>query len=273
MVLGDYIPEFSDVVWPRINIAQNIGDLGETFDPGAIVLGKQSLLFSPPIISKEGVVTKPALPPITIVVLGFRPTKFCEKTDWGFQGLIVNTEAEVRAAGGTLDYKEWELKKASGMKRFEPLADAFVAIERPDHLKDDDTVFVFPADGKKYALALWALRGSSYTVAAKAVFFTQRKIGALRSGYPTMSFSCTTRLKEFGAKKSAWVPICVGKEKSSPAFLNFVADILGAPATALPSPTVAPELPAPAAAAPSTPAATNAADVKSSSPVLVTTGQ
>jgi hypothetical protein len=78
-------------------------------------------------------------------------------------------------------------KKKSGIKRFEPLADAMVAIRRPADIKDDDTTFVYEVEGHKYALALWSMKGVVYTAGAKKVFFTARKIGALRGGYPTYS--------------------------------------------------------------------------------------
>jgi hypothetical protein len=227
-VLGDHIPDFADIILPRINIAQGIGALKDTFTPGSVVLGRQTSLFCPPDVDvATGNVKRASTPPTTLTVLGFRPTRFCEKVQGGVRGLIVASEDEVRANGGTLDYKEWKLKEASGMKRFDPLADALVLIERPASVADDDTVFVFDVEGKKYALALWGLRGVSYTAAAKGVFFTHRVTGCLRGGYPTHAYDVTTRLNAYPGNKSAWVPVCVPKGKNSAAFLDFVRQILG----------------------------------------------
>ena len=194
-LLGDKIPSFDEIILPRVNLVQNTGKLKDAFEPGSVVLGQQMVLFCPPDIDMTtGNVRRAATPPATITVLGFRPTRFCEKVEGGARGLIVSSEEQVRAAGGTLDYNEWKLKKAQGMKRFETLADAVVLIERPESAKDDDTVFIFPADGKKYALALWGMRGTSYTHAAKKVFFTQRATGCLRiGGYPSFAFSVSAR--------------------------------------------------------------------------------
>src|SRR4051812_4947429 len=48
LVLGDKLPDFSEIILPRINIVQNIGKLKDVFDPGSIVLGQQVILFTPP---------------------------------------------------------------------------------------------------------------------------------------------------------------------------------------------------------------------------------
>lgn len=232
LLLGDKLPDFSEIILPRINLAQNIGKLKDSFPPGSVVLGQQVLLFCPPDIdTATGNVRRAATLPVTLTVLGFRPTRYCEKTQGGVRGLIVNSEDQVRANGGTLDYKEWQLKQASGMKRFEPMADALVLVERPEASKDDDTVFIFPANGKKYAVALWAMRGVSYTAAAKRVFFTQRALGTLRGGYPTHSYYISSRLENYPNGNTAWVPVCVVREKNNEEFLTLARAILSGSVT------------------------------------------
>lgn len=228
LVLGDKIPEFKDIILPRLNIVQGTGELKDSFPQGAVVFGQSLVLFAPPIVNaKTATVERPGTPPVIITVLGFRPTRFSEKVSGGVRGIIVNTEEEVTAAGGTLNYKEWDAKKSSGMKRFEHLADALVVIERPDAVADDDTVFIYPCDGKKYALALWALKGTAYTAAAKGVFFTARAVGCLRSGYPTYSFALSTRTQSRDGN-TWYVPVCLPRTKSSAEFLAFAASILTA---------------------------------------------
>lgn len=231
IVLGDNIPDFKDIILPRINIVQGIGQLKDVFPIGAIVFGQNTVLFTPPVVDgKTGNVKQAATPPVLLTVLGFRPTRFAEKVQGGVRGMLVNTEDEVRAAGGTLDYKEWNLKKAAGMKRFEPLAEALVAIERPAHVADDETVFVYPVvDGdktRKFALALWAMKGTSYTAAAKRVFFTNRAVGCLRKGYPTRSFNMTTVYETFDNGNGAWIPVCLPAAESTPGFMEFARAIL-----------------------------------------------
>jgi hypothetical protein len=238
LLLGDYVPDFSDIMLPRVNLVQGIGKLKDTFIPGSVILGQQTPLYVPADVDvSTGNVRRAATPPVGITVLGFRPTRFVEKVEGGARGLIVNSEDEVRRNGGTLDYQEWKLKKASGMKRFEALADAVVLIERPEQIKDDGTVFVFDCEGKKYAFAMFALKGTLYTAAAKKVFFTHRSIGCLREGgYPSFHYYLTTKLENWPGGNSSWIPICVSGTKSSPAFLDFVAGLIGGtPAPAAPA--------------------------------------
>lgn len=227
LILGDKIPDFGEIMMPRLNIAQSIGELGKSFDIGSIVFDQRIVLFNPPIVdAAAGKVVKEGLPPVGFVCLGFRPTRYVEKVKGGGRGLIVNTEDEVRANGGTLDYKEHQLKEKDGMKRFEPMAEALIAIERPAHLADDDTLFVYPVDGKKYALAFWAIKGTAYTAACKKVLFMQRAIGCLNRGYPTFSFALSTRWSKFDNGNGAWVPVLIPQKASSPEFLAWVANVL-----------------------------------------------
>lgn len=225
-VTGDFLPGFKDIILPRINIVQGSGKLKDSFPMGAIVYDQKLELFTLPIVDKvTGNIKVAGLPPINITILGFRPTRFVEKIQGGERGLIVNTEAAVREAGGTLDYGEWKLKAASGMKRFETLAEAFVIIKRPAHVADDDSVFTFVIGDAKYTMAVWGMKGTSYTHAAKRVFFTARKMGILSKGYPSWNYNITTRIETF-AGNTYFVPVCLPGARSTPEMLAFVGNIL-----------------------------------------------
>lgn len=241
---GDFIPGFQDVILKRLNIVQGVGQLKDVHPQGALVYGQQTVLFVPPKIDLQtGNIREKGLPPVEITVLGFRlypvvingktfkqPYRFVEKVAGGDRGAICNSEEEVRKLGGTTDYNEWNLKKDQGMKRFEHMAEAFCIIKRPAHLEADQATFTFDIAGDKYALALWAMKGSAYTAAAKAVFFTERNMGCLHAaGYPSWSFAVSTRSKVF-AGNTFYVPVCVPNKPSSPAFLAFVKDLLNPPA-------------------------------------------
>jgi hypothetical protein len=223
----DRIPTSSEIIWPRLNIAQAIGDLGKTFPIGSIIHNQQTVLFEPTIVDpKTSKTVKVGTAPIRVVCLGFLPTRYVEKVvGGGGRGSIVTTEQAVRDAGGTLDYSEWNLKKEAGMKRFEILEEGLMAIERPEHMKNDDTVFVFPVEGKNYALALYGMKGTAYTAAAKGVFFTLRASGCLRDGYPTRVFAMSTRWKDFPNGNGAWVPVMLAQEATTPAFRNWVKEV------------------------------------------------
>jgi hypothetical protein len=225
--IGDFIPEFKDIILPRLNIVQNIGELTKSFPSGTIVHNQSLAIYrATKFDQKTNRTIEEGTKPLIVTVLGFRPTRFIEKVQGGGRGLLVNTEEEVMKSGGTLDYNEWKLKEKDGMKRFEPMVDGLFVVQRPDHCADDDTVFIYNVDGKKHALALWSLKGVVYTVACKSVWFAHRQLGCLKSGYPAFSYNVSTRLKPFGGTNTAWVPVPIPTQKSTPAMLDFAKSIL-----------------------------------------------
>lgn len=232
ILLGDRLPSFAQVILPRLNIVQGIGQLKDTFTPGELVFNQSTVLYTAPKVDpKTGNIIQAGTPPINIYVIGIISERFSEKVEGGFGGMIVDSEEAVRASGGTLDYKEWTLKKASGMKRFENLVDILILIEKPERVKDDDTVFNFAVEGKKYALGAWALKGSAYTEAMKRVFFYNRLAGVLKAGgYPSYQFVVSTRLKPFQGGNSAWIPVCSPTVKTSETLLKFIYELAGSPA-------------------------------------------
>lgn len=226
-VSRDDLPGFRDVMFPRVNIVQNLGDLKDTFSPGEVVFGKQTVLFTPPSINgSTGNVSKQGTKPAIVQFLGITQKRFGEIVEGGMGGIIVETEEQVRASGGTLDYKEWDLKKSAGMKRFGPMIEFLVVIQRPEHCADDDTVFNFVVGDCKYALGLWSLQKTSYTEGYKGALAFQRRAGVLKDGYPTFSFALSTREKPYPGKKLAWVPVLIPAVKATPDFLEFANNII-----------------------------------------------
>ncbi len=233
LVLGDRLPAFKDVILPRLNLVANTGSLKDEygFTPGSWVFEKRVTLFTPQGVNRStGNVERPATPPLNLTIVGIVAEKFAEKLEGGAMGgITVNSEDEVRAAGGTLDFKEWDLKKSSGMRRFENVIDFLVLLKRPESIADDDTVFGYNIDGAKYTLALWTLRGAGYTAAVKRVFNLARLTGCLQTGYFSWSYSITSREDRNKFKPSSapyWVPVCVPAVKSSDAILAFVRKLV-----------------------------------------------
>ena len=230
-VVNDWLPTFNDIILERLNISANIGKLKESFPPGSIVYGRHTALYVPADIDlATGTVKRPATKPVILTVLGFQRPKFIEKTTGGVRGMTVRTEEEVTQVGGTLDYQEFELKKKDGMKLFQILATAMVAIRRPDHIADDGKIFNFDVEGSKYTLAFWGMKGSAYTAACKRVFNPDRLKGCLLPGWATFSYTVSTRLDKWEGGKEAYVPVCAPLEKNTPAFLEFVGRIIPQPA-------------------------------------------
>lgn len=224
--VGDELPGFKDVILPRLNFVHDIGELKDQFIPGSIVFNKATVLFVPPDIDVQtGNVKRKATPPVIIYVLGIVSKKFAEILEKGFGGSIADTEAEVRAQGGTLDYKEWDLKKKDGMRRFGPLVDILIAVQQPEG-NTDTAVFSFPVGKLNYALAIWSLQKTAYTEAMKSVFNYHRVAGCLQGGYFTHSFALSTRIKKYRNGNQSWVPLVVPVAKASEEFIAFVHKIV-----------------------------------------------
>lgn len=213
---------FDDIRLPRLNIVQKVGDLSNIFTPGEIVLNQSAVIHEPAEPAKN----KAGHKPLIITVLGFKKKQFAEKVTGGEMGLLVNSEVEVVAKGGTLDYKEWQ--QSNGVKKyFQRLATALLLVQKPEHYQDtDDLMFPYECEGRKYALALYSMKGTAYTNAAKHIF-TARKIGHLRPGYPVQAWNLTTKLEKFG-ENYAHVPVIKPGPKNGEVFLTFVKDVLGA---------------------------------------------
>jgi hypothetical protein len=221
---------FEDVILPRINIVQKVGDLSNIFGGGEVVLNQQVVIHTPADVAKKVVGT----PPINITILGFRRRQFTEKVGGGKMGLLANNEQEVVKHGGTLDYNEWQasLKPENGIKPlryFQRLATAVLLIERPDFMAETDSdhiLFPYEFQGRFYALALWGMKGIAYTGAAK-VIFTARKLGHLRQGYIKQAYTLTSKLESYG-ENYAYKPVLGIGARTSPEFEQFIrAEILG----------------------------------------------
>lgn len=209
---------FEDLILPRINVVQGVGDLSTIFNPGEIVLN-QSLVVHVPANPLKKITGHP---PLSFTVIGFKRRQFVEKTVGGAMGNLVNSEAEVVKAGGTLDYNE---AKATGKPLYQRLATALILVEKPAHIPDDER-FLFPhtCEGRWYVLALWSLKGTGYTNAAKPIY-TARKLGHLKSGYPAQAWFLTTKLQEYSGN-FAHIPVLTAGAKNTPAFAEFVKEVL-----------------------------------------------
>lgn len=225
--------KFEDIYLPKVNLVHNVGDLMKIFSPGEIVLNGTYVIHTPTHQNRKG------SDPLKITIIGFKRKQYVEKItskqgEEREKGLLVNSEAEVEAAGGTLNYAVWkqnvDARKTNpalpAIKRFETLATALILIERPAHLTDS-LQFPYEFEGKFYALALWGMKGTAFTNAAKH-FYTARKIGFLKTGYVSRAWNLTTKLEDFGANVS-WIPVVEPcKEPNSEPFIAFVKEVIGA---------------------------------------------
>lgn len=208
-----------DIVVPRFNIVQKVGDLSTQYPGG-------TLLYDTKLVLAVGGNAQELSAPIRVLVLGFQPTKFVEKLEGGAKGNTFNTEAEVAAAGGTLDYSEAE---ATDKQLYLRLATAMLLIEQPvgpNGTPLEASNFPLEFNGKNYGLALYSMKGTSYTNAAKH-FKSARKIGVLRNtGYRGCWWTLQSQLKKFGSNY-AYIPVVKPADTTSPEFRAWTKEVLG----------------------------------------------
>lgn len=193
-----------DIILPRVNIVQKTGELSNLFAPGTILLDKEI-----PIGNEEV--------PARIVVVGFRPIQYVERVEnTTILGRMCDTPEEVEQMGGTID---WNIHNTTGQPIFQKMATAMVVVARPDGCEDTDH-FPHELEGQHFQVAMWSLKGTGFTHAAKPIF-TARRFGALKGGYISRWISVTTLLKQYN-KNFAYVPIVkIGDE--TPGYLRDLA--------------------------------------------------
>jgi len=197
-----------------LNIVQKVGDLSNVYPPGSIVLGAQLVLSPAPV-------NMAISSPIRIVVIGLQPTTFAEKLEGGARGNYFRTEKEVVDNGGTLD---WNESQATDKQLYQRVSIGLVAVEKPDGI--DAAMFPHTFGGKQYSLALYTMKGTAYTNAARHIK-SARKIGHLReTGLRHGTWLFASQLKKFGSN-FAYIPVLKPAENTSEAFRKELTDLLG----------------------------------------------
>jgi hypothetical protein len=212
-----------DIIIPPMHLVQKVGDLSNQYTPGVIVLNKSFVLHTPAAAATQTTPAIPASAPVRLIVVGFKPTRFCQKTEDG-RGEIYDSEEEVNENGGTLDYAEHENTQKP---LFQRLATALIFIEG----NDKSPLGLFPHDyeGKRWAIALWSMKSTGYNHGAKHIF-TAKKMGALRKGYRTGLWELTTDLRPYTIKgKQVWVhvPKLTLVDAVKPEWIAWSKDLLG----------------------------------------------
>jgi hypothetical protein len=224
---GDYVPQFIDIQFPRVNIVQKVGDLSNIYPHGAVLFAQKQLIFELPVKDQKQVIVKPGTAPVEMVVVGLKPKRFMEQIAYGSEerALVVNSEDEVTKAGGTCSYEEWQLKEDEGMRLFLPTVDSFLGIRKPDHIEDPNhTLFPYKVGEQWWALSMWMFKKTSYTHGAKKIF-TARATGCLMNGLNTHTWALSTALKQRG-KNFYFIPVLEEGVPSSPELLAFCAKAL-----------------------------------------------
>jgi hypothetical protein len=214
-ISGDY--QEGDFRLPRINIVQSVGPLSEDFEAGSIVLNKDMILLP---ASEDPKVWGD---PLCVTVLNAKK-QFAENLPYDSDEApeTVETLEEVTARGGWIDWRGEE------KPTWRPILTALLLIEAPTEAMADEFSIQGP-DGKAYELALWTMKGTSYSRAGKAINTAARF--ALRNketGLPELhkgKWSLQVRREKLGTNL-VFVPRLRQHGKHSDEFITFVTTLL-----------------------------------------------
>lgn len=197
-----------DLILPRINLTQKVGDLGDEFGPGVIVFQKEQVLW------KEGE------KPLNVAILHAQK-RYQENTEFGSDemGQVVDTLDEVKALGGWIEWRDGE----DGRREAPPWAprlDVICVVEAPAGA--DTSLFPFQFNGKAYAAAVWTLSKSGFTSAGRMILTARATF--LRDGYRTGTWQVTAAKKQ-GPKGVYFVPCFRASGKTDEAFREFLGSV------------------------------------------------
>lgn len=175
-----------DLIIPRFNIVQGVGPLSENFDSGDIVLNKEVLIAS------KG-------EPASLTVLSIRKT-YEERLPYDPNGprpVVYETLEQVVEAGYWVD---WRNNAPPPVKE---VATALVLVRKPDDV--ESLSFSVELEEELFALAVWTMRGTAYTRAAKKIF-SANQIELAHTGLMTGLWELTTAKESINGNPIA-VPI------------------------------------------------------------------
>lgn len=191
-----------DINLPRMALVQGVGPLSEHFKPGQLVLNKETVLTD----GEKAVV-------VTVLKVSKSYLQNLPYDENGPAPQRVGTLAEVKARGGTIEYADDEPPS------WVPVADTLVLLES----LTDDPSFPFEHGGKFYAAAMWTLRKSAYTRAAKSIF-TASEFALRNQPLAVGKWSLTTSRVKLGAN-FVYVPNLRMTGKNTPEFVAWVGEM------------------------------------------------
>ena len=163
----------SDFLIPRINLVGKTGNLSNNFQPGSFVFNKELVVGSKDS-AMEAVITH-------------IQKKYIQEIPYGTDVIpkIFASQAEVEAAGGTLDISESE-----DVDRFIPFLVLTLLVAEP---KEKNPVFSLEGpDKKNYALAQYNLTKSAYRGAGRQLLTDSQTV--LRGGLTKGRYQVSSKL-------------------------------------------------------------------------------
>lgn len=200
-VEGEFLSE--DFVIPKLHLVQAVGPLSERFTPGQFVYNKEEVI-------SDGTT------PVSLTVLRIKK-QYQENLPYGGDQLprMFDTLEDVKHAGGWIDWRNNERPP------FSPILNALVLIRSPF---EESPLFPYEFAGAAYGLALWTLRGVSFTRAGKTIITASQF--ALKDGLHTGSWALTSKREKIGMN-FIHVPNLRHDTKHAAEFTEFALGLLG----------------------------------------------
>ena len=196
-----------DLIIPRLSIVHGVGPLSEVFDAGDLVLNRDTLL-----VAKEE--------PISLTVLSIKKT-YEERLAYDANGPRPKAwdSREELVADGL--HTEWKNNEPPPVRE---VAAILCLIEKPEGI--ESLSFNIEHDNKHYGVAVWTVRGTAYTRAAKKVF-SASAIELAGSGLLAGRWTLYTKRDQIGGN-FVFVPyLTLEDEKNSQEFIRTVTERLG----------------------------------------------
>jgi len=196
-----------DLIIPRLSIVHGVGALSEDYEAGDLVLNRDTLL-----VHKEE--------PISLTVLSIKKT-YEERLAYDPNGPRPQTweTREELVADGL--HTEWRNNEPPPVRE---VAAILCLIKKPEGV--ESLSFNIEHDGDSYGIAVWTVRNTAYSRAAKKVF-SASAIELAKSGLLAGRWTLFTKRDQIGGNY-VFVPyLSLEDEKNSPEFIATVTERLG----------------------------------------------
>jgi hypothetical protein len=198
--------EQRDLIIPRLAIVQGVGELSEVFTPGDLVLNRDTLL-----VPKEE--------PLELTVLSIRKT-YEERLPYDPNGPRPKTWATREEVVADGLHTEWVNNEPPPVRE---VGTILTLIKQP---KDIESLsFNQEYDGERFGIAVWTVRNTAYSRAAKKVF-SAAAIELAQSGLLAGKWELFTKREQINSNY-VFVPhlTLVGKHPAE--FVEFIKTQLG----------------------------------------------
>lgn len=217
--IGGMAGEFTsrDLVIPRIEIVQALGPNSERFPGGTVIFNKTVTLakFALGPQDKEQ----------SLHIVALYAKKYIEEVlPYDPNGPLPRTFPTMEAAKAAGLRTEWGPKGPDG-KSISPqvrqAANLLVLVEQPEGM--DPVLFPFEDSGKRFAIAMWTVRGNAYKKVAKTMFSNMHF--ALRGNLASGTWTMVVKREPLNGKL-VYVPNVSLTATTSPTLIQMVKDMM-----------------------------------------------